>query len=128
MDISGIIDKLKNAINSGRPTLPELPAILMACSLAKRPGFSVNVSTANVISDLKRQGFPTERMPDGTPNMQNKFVYSIFKEIQRAKSEDEEIEVEIPIGGIMVQVAVPPGGGTGVGSNIMPVKGRGQSM
>jgi nucleoid DNA-binding protein len=57
--IENIVNKIKSALNSARPKAMNIPGIFMLCSLAKRPGLSVSVSTAITVSKLKVLGFPT---------------------------------------------------------------------
>lgn len=118
--IIDVIDKIKSTVTGIRPKFPVFPAMLMACSLAKRPGLSVNVSVANIISSLKKQGFKTEKGPDGQPNMTTKYTHTIVKEMFRAINEDGAVKIALPIGSITVQATGANAGGpvTCVGFNI----------
>lgn len=96
MDITSVIDKIKGVMSINRPKFPVMPAIFLACSLARRSGLSVSLSTANVVAALKKKGIPTEKMPDGQPNYTVVHDHILLKEIFRALCEDGRIDVVFP--------------------------------
>lgn len=111
--------------NNMRKPATILPAILMVCSLVKRPGLSCIISTSNIIQSLSEKGIPTENLPDGTPNLMNQLVQSITCELIRALKEDANIQVALQPGSIVVNAAGANAGGpvTVVGTNINYPKG-----
>ena len=121
--IENIVNKIKSALNSARPKAMNIPGIFMLCSLAKRPGLSVSVSTAITVSKLKVLGFPTGTLPDGQENMTVNFVHSMFEENYRAINEDAVMQGRLGIGDITIQATGANAGGpvTVVGNNMLPV-------
>lgn len=103
-----------------------IPAIVMICSLAKRPGLSTIISVGNICQNLAEEGIPTEPLPDGTPNLMVKFARAITKEIYRSLKEDANIQVALPSGALNITVTGANAGGPVVstGTNIMPGKGN----
>ena len=117
MSISDICRKLQSLMDSyTRKPFPAIAGLIMACSLAKRPGLSVMLSTSNVMAQLNCYGISTEDMPNGEPNKMNGYTKAIISEVYRALQEDAKIQSVINIGG--VQVAGP----TGAMTNTMPIK------
>ena len=103
-----------------RTSYPELPGILIVCSMVKRPGLSLVQSTANIVTDLAKLGIPTGLMPDGSANLTIGFVYANTKEWQRAIKKDLNMQAAIQPGSLNVVFA---GMGGGTGTNITTGKG-----
>lgn len=101
MNIKTICDSIKNLFNTIRPAAPLFPAIIMACSLAKRPGLSVILSASNIIRKQAEFGAPTEQAPDGQPNMMNALIVEIVDEVYRALREDANIQVSLAPGSVL---------------------------
>lgn len=85
-----------------RKPFPAIAGLIMACSLAKRPGLSVIMSTSNVLSSLNCYGISTEDMPNGEPNKTNAFVKSILSEVFRAIQQDMKIQTTLIPGTLKV--------------------------
>lgn len=102
MGIKEICTTIKNTIeNYKRVPFASISGLIMVCSLAKRPGLSVIMSTANIIKGLKEQGINTMPMEDGSPNQLNIFVKEVTKEVFRAMREDANIQTAFGPGSIM---------------------------
>lgn len=127
ISIDNISTTIKNAFSSFRNPATVLPAILMICSLAKRPGLSTLLSAANVITNQSKFGAPTGKLPDGTENMMNGLIAVIIDEVFRAIREDANIQIALAPGDITIQATGANAGGpvTVVGTNINPVHGVG---
>ena len=96
-----ISKQIQNFFKSLRSPANTLPAILMACSLMKRPGLSCISSSAAIISSQSGFGAPTTaKFEDGTPNMMNQLINSVICEVYRAIREDMNIQVVIPAGSV----------------------------
>ena len=125
--IESITKAFQNLFDSNmrKPATP-ISAMILACSLSKRPGMSVVVSTSNIINELSKQGFPPEDLPDGTPNMMNKLIYSVVKETYRAIKEDSNVQVAIAPGSINIVATGGNAGGpvTVTGPNINIASGK----
>lgn len=91
--IGKVCESIQKLYNSVRPAAMKIPPILLACSMAKRPGLSSIVSIGNIIKNMSEYGIPTEAGPDGTENMNNVMVKCIVEEVYRALKEDANIQV-----------------------------------
>ena len=96
MGIQQICQSIKNYFNNVRPPFPQLPRLLLVCSMMRRPGLSTIQSTANIVKDLNKLGIPTGPMPDGSVNLTVGFAFANTKEIFRALKSDASVQ-----GGIM---------------------------
>ena len=93
MNVKSICDTVKNVIQKTvRSPFPSIPAIIMLCSLAKRPGLSSIMSLVNVVQKFKKYGIPTEPNEDGSPNLNVQYAYIILDEVYRALREDANIQ------------------------------------
>jgi hypothetical protein len=92
MGIQQICNSVKNYFKTVRSQYPEMPGLLIVCSMIKRPGLSVMQSTANIVTDLAKLGIPTGVMPDGSPNLTVAFSYANIKEVFRAIKKDLNIQ------------------------------------
>jgi len=108
MGIQQICQTIKNYFNNVRPPFPQLPRLLLVCSMIRRPGLSVIQSVANITKDLNKLGIPTGVMPDGSANLTVGFTFANTNEIYRAIKKDASIQVGIQPGSMML---------TGFGSN-----------
>jgi hypothetical protein len=104
MGISQICKTIKNFFQTTRPPVQQLPRVLLACSLIKRPGLSTVVSVANIVKDLNMMGIPTGPMPDGSPNLTVAHAYAVTKEIFRALKLDAVVQVAIGPAALNIQV------------------------
>ena len=93
MGISQICETIKKFFNNTRQPVQQLPRILLACSLQKRPGLSTVVSVSNIVKDLNMMGIPTGPMPDGSPNLEVAKTYAITKEVVRMLHHDAVVQL-----------------------------------
>jgi hypothetical protein len=103
MGISQICESIKNYFKTAREPVQQLPRILLACSLIKRPGLSTVVSVANIIKDLNMMGIPTGPNPDGSPNLTVAVTYGIVKEVFRALKLDAVVQVTTGCASLNIQ-------------------------
>ena len=111
MGISQICQTIKNYFQNVRQPFPQMPRILIVCSMIKRPGLSVINSVSNIVKDLNALGIPTGPMPDGSANLTVGFTYAIVKEVYRAIRKDMSIQGGVVPGTMGV-------GGAGVATNL----------
>lgn len=126
MGIQQICDAIRNLFNSVRPAADRIPAIILACSLTKRPGLSVIVSAGNVIRAQAEFGAPTAAtLPDGTPNMMNALIVAMFREEFRALREDAKTQILIQDHKMNIVSTGSNAGGplVATGTNVGPVEG-----
>ncbi len=121
MGIQQICNTIKNYFKKVRAAHPEMPGILIVCSLAQRPGLSVIQSTANIVNSLAKLGIPTGPMPDGSSNLTVGFTFGITSEIFRAVRKDMSMQVGLQPGSFNIVVG---GAGGGTGTNINTGIGR----
>lgn len=93
MGITQICNTIKNYFENIRKPFPQLPRLLLVCSMIKRPGLSVTNSVANIVKDLNKLGIPTGPMPDGSANLTIGFSFASTKEQYRAIRKDMSIQV-----------------------------------
>lgn len=125
MGVKEICEKIKTiAEKTSRAAFPAIPAIVMLCSLAKRPGLSTIMSVINIVQAIKQKGIPTEANPDGTPNLVVQLTYHIVDEIFRAIREDANGQTATAPMAINIQAEGGNAGGPVVvtGGNILPFK------
>ena len=89
LGLETITKSIKDLFNTKlRKPASVIPAIMMICSLAKRPGLSCLISYGNIVQELEKAGIPTEPLPDGTPNLMNTMIKNVVCEVYRAMKED----------------------------------------
>lgn len=121
--VQSISEAIKNVLNSGiRAAAPQLSAIVMLCSLAKRPGLSTIVSVMNIVQQFKKRGIPTEPNEDGSPNLNIQLAYVVVDEIYRALREDANIQGAVAPSAIPFLGQVSSASGQVSGTNIGPFK------
>jgi hypothetical protein len=118
--ITNVIDKIRI------PVIP-IPAILLICSVFRRPGLSAMVIASKTIRRQNEFGAPTGPLPDGTPNKMNALIAVMAEEIVREIQKSCVVESVIPPGTMMITGVGANAGGpvTIVGTNTMPVKATG---
>lgn len=119
--IESITKSFQNLFDSNmRGPAKPIAAIILACSLAKRPGLSVALSTSNIIDELAKQGMPTGMLPDGTPNHMNKVIHTVVKEVYRAIRFDMVVQGAMKPGDLSITTSGANAGGPVVsqGTNI----------
>lgn len=108
MSIKDICESINKLFTSALKPFPQLPRLLLVCSMAKRPGLSAIRSTSNIVKDLNKLGIPTGPMPDGSANITVAFAFASTKEVYRGIKKDASIQVGIQPGSMMI---------TGFGAN-----------
>ena len=96
MSLEKIVNAVTGLLEKARTPIVPIPAIILACSLFKRPGASAMATAANIIKRQSEFGAPTGVMPDGSPNMINSLIYLIVSEVYRELAENGVVEVAIP--------------------------------
>lgn len=126
------IDKIVNAISTALekarvPFIP-LPAILLMCSVFKRPGLSDIATASRIIRAQSEFDAPTGVLPDGTPNKMNAYTYRVVREIFNEIRDNSVMQGVVPPGSIIFEgVGIGPTGSVKVsGTNANPVKVTGQ--
>lgn len=125
MTVKAICKAIKMAAEQAtRNALPAIPAIVMLCSLAKRPGLSTIMSVINIVQECKKYGIPTGANEDGTPNLYMMLTKCIVSETYRAIGFDMNGQGAGAPGGISITAS---GGNAGgpiqvVGFNTGPFK------
>lgn len=125
MTVKSICDAIKNvAEKTVRQAFPSIPAIIMLCSLAKRPGLSTIMSVINITQAFKKYGIPTEPNEDGSPNLNVQMAYIIVDEIFRALREDACVQGAGAPGAVNITATGANAGGPVVvnGNNLLPFK------
>ena len=125
INVKSICDTIKNTIDSGiRKAAPNLSAIVMLCSLAKRPGLSTIVSVMRIVQKFKERGIPTEENEDGTPNLNIQLAYTIVDEIYSALRNDANVQGASAPGSVSILGNGENAGGPVVirGFNTLPFK------
>ena len=112
MGISQICQTIKNYFENIRSPFPQVPRILLVCSMIRRPGLSVISSVSNIVKDLNKLGIPTGPMPDGSANLTVGLVFASTKESYRAIRKDMSIQVGIQPG--TLNIVGSPGAGTNI--------------
>ena len=79
MNISTVVKKISDTMDSGKTPLNVLPAPILKCLSLKRTGLSAYNTTAKIIEDVQAAGIPTGPNPDGSPNLNNIQIYAIVK-------------------------------------------------
>ena len=102
MGIAQICQTITNYFNNVRPPFPQLPRILLVCSMIRRPGLSTIQSVSNIVKDLNKLGIPTGPMPDGSANLTVGFAFASTKEVFRALKFDASVQVGIQTATLMI--------------------------
>ena len=108
MSIKQICESITKLFTNALPPFPQLPRILLVCSMIKRQGLSAIRSTSNIVKDLNKLGIPSGPMPDGSPNLTVAFAFASTKENFRALKKDASVQVGVQPGSMMI---------TGFGAN-----------
>jgi hypothetical protein len=127
--IEKIVDSIEKLIGQVRvPAIP-IPAILMLCSVFRRPGMSAMLTSSKIIKRQSEFGCPTGALPDGTDNKMNKLINVIVQEVFDELLKNSVIECIIPPGGLQIIGFGANGGGPVViqGTNILPSKATGHT-
>jgi hypothetical protein len=119
-----IVDAITGLFEKARVPVIPIPAILLACSVFRRPGLSAMMIAANVIKRQAEFGAPTGALPDGSRNMMNALIYVMTDEIVKEIQKNCVVEGVVPAGSVVIT-----GGGANAGgpvaitaTNSMPTK------
>ena len=108
MGIEQICKTISNFFNNVRPAFPQLPKMLLVCSMMRRPGLSTIQSVANITKDLNKLGIPTGKNPAGCENMSLGSSYAIINELFRSFKFDASVQGGFQIGSLMGQAGPFP--------------------
>ena len=127
MALDKIVSAITNVLESIRPPIIPIPAIILLCTVFRRPGASAMMTAANVIKRQSEFGAPTGPLCDGSPNKMNSLIYVLVSEIYRELCENGVVEVAIPPGSLMITGTGANAGGPVVitGTNLAPGKAMG---
>lgn len=106
--IKNVTDGIKNVFYKARLPITPIPPVLLLCEIMNRPGLSALALTAAIISRLEQEGFNTGPNPDGSENMNNKFVRVMCQEIISEIKNNAVVQSSVETGAITA---------TGVGGN-----------
>jgi hypothetical protein len=125
--IDKIVEKITNVIDKVRVPVIPIPAILLLCSVFRRPGLSAMIIAAKVIRRQSEFGAPTGALPDGSSNKMNALISIMAEEIVREVQKSCVVESVIPPGGMTITGFGANAGGpvTIIGTNTLPVKATG---
>ena len=108
--IKTIAQSIKSAFSTARPPAPSIPPQLLLCEAVNRPGLSAIAMASAIIARLPEAGIPTGVNPDGSENVNNKFIKIMCEEIVREIQNSARVDCSIKPGAIM---AVGTGGNAG---------------
>ena len=125
--IDKIVEKITNVVDKIRVPVIPIPAILLLCSVFRRPGLSAMIIASKVIRRQSEFGGPTGALPDGSSNKMNALIYIMAEEIVREVQKSCVVESVIPPGGMTITGFGANAGGpvTIIGTNTLPVKATG---
>lgn len=125
--IDKIVEKITNVVDKIRVPVIPIPAILLLCSVFRRPGLSAMIIAAKVIRRQSEFGAPTGALPDGSSNKMNALISIMAEEIVREIQKSCVVESVIPPGGMTITGFGANAGGpvTIIGTNTLPVKTTG---
>ena len=125
--IDKIVEKITNVVDKIRVPVIPIPAILLLCSVFRRPGLSAMIIASKVIRRQSEFGAPTGALPDGSPNKMNALLSIMAEEIVREIQKSCVVESVIPPGGMTITGFGANAGGpvTIIGTNTLPVKATG---
>lgn len=125
--IDKIVEKITNVVDKIRVPVIPIPAILLLCSVFRRPGLSAMIIASKVIRRQSEFGAPTGTLPDGSSNKMNALISIMAEEIIREIQKSCVVESVIPPGGMTITGFGANAGGpvTIIGTNTLPVKTTG---
>jgi len=127
MNIKRLIELVDNALDAARQPVRAMAAFLIYATAVQRPGVSKLKITSEIIADNATLGINTGKMPDGTDNVVNEFVYNVVEKVVDTLKDDAMVECVIPSGSVVVTAKGANAGGpvVAVGTNINNAKGYG---
>lgn len=127
MNIEKICQSISKLLEKARAPLVAIPSIILICSAIKRPGLSAMMIASNIIRRQSEAGAPVGPAADGSRNIAEAMEVIRVEELLKAIHLDGKVEIAIPPGGITsVGSGANAGGPVVVTSiNTMPVSGSG---
>lgn len=120
LSVQTICEKIEKLISTVRVPLPSVPAVLIACSVIKRPGLSAMMLASEIIRRQPEAGAPYGPLADGSSNIMEAMERIRCETIVKAIKNDLKIETSIMPGSIIIQNA-----DGSVGTNIGFIKTEG---
>ena len=120
ISVQEICKRIENLISTVRIPLPPVPAILIACSVIKRPGLSSMLMASEIIRRQAEAGAYFGPLPDGSANIMEAMERVRCETIVNMIKNDLKIEASINPGSIIIQ-----NNDGSTGSNISFVKAEG---
>lgn len=127
MNIRKLTTLINNALDVVRTPAEKISSYLTYVTAIHREGISKIKISSEIIADNANLGIETGKMPDGTDNIVNEFVYNLTEKVVDTLKDDAMVECVIPIGSIVVEAKGENAGGPviAVGTNINNAKGYG---
>lgn len=122
--IQRIVDAINGVLESVRIPVIPIPAILLLCTVFRRPGLSAMIIASRVIKRQSEFGAPTGALPDGSANKMNALIYVLAQEIVDEIQTNCVIEAVVPPGTMVITSFGANAGGpvTSMGTNTLPTK------
>lgn len=118
--INELSESIKAAFETSRPPAQSPPPVMILAESSTRPGMSAMTLASNVIRRMPEIGVPTDPNPDGSENINNKFIQVLCEEIVKHIKDCAVINCSIAPGSIQI---------TGTGGNAGgPVTVQSQNM
>ena len=127
MNIKRLTELVDKALEAAQRPVNVIAAFLVYATAVNRPGISKIKISSEIISDNETLGINTGKMPDGTDNVVNEFVYNVVEKVVDTLKDDAMVECVIPTGSLIVEAEGGNGGGpvVAIGTNINNAKGYG---
>lgn len=127
MNIKKLTELVDKALEAASRPVNIISAFLIYATAVNRPGVSKIKISSEIISDNATLGINTGKMPDGTDNVVNEFVYNVVEKVIDTLKDDAMVECVIPTGSLIVEATGGNAGGpiTAIGTNINNAKGYG---
>ncbi len=121
MNISTIVDRINEKLDSLSFPANTLPATVLWCISKRRAGLSAYKTAAKIIENNKLLGIPTDPNPDGSENMINQYTYNVVKCVFDAIKNDAVVSVAVPKNSLLIQAQGGNAGGpvTTIGYNLL---------
>lgn len=100
-----ICDKIEKLISMARIPFPSIPAVLLACSVVKRPGLSAMLMASEIIRRYPEAGAYSGPLPDGSQNVSEALEVIRCETIVDMIKKDAKVEAVIAPGGIQIQTS-----------------------
>lgn len=125
--IQELANTIQTAFSTARPPAQPVPPVLILAESAERPGLSAMSLASNVIARMPEIGVPTGLNPDGSENINNKFIQVLCEELVKEIHNNAVINCSIAPGSIQITGTGGNAGGPvtvqSFNTNITDVKG-----